>query len=295
MEKTNTRKDEIRYITSDPKRMLNRFICRDVVKKWNESFLLENGEITDVERSELLFQKGTYIDHDIHAKIRFYMAAGDIKEVEVSNQNRKGVLLENNFLHLYKATASIADKKQKFLLYATSINNANDILTDYIELNRHGGFFITKIEETENCYVIIDKVDIETAQEAIDRAYIKDQISGEEYSSAQVDITGIEPDFTKMNFYLIISRIIQQDTTTEFEENKQTFIVQTYTASRANILIEQKIREIEEKRYDDSLKHPDRTHEKREVSSYIEECKVLPINTFIPREFSVAYFNDDEK
>lgn len=171
-----TRKSEIRYTTADPKKMLGRFICRRVVKKWKEAFLLDTGEVTEVERSELLFDKGTYIDHDIHAKIRFYIDAGDIEEIEVSNQNRKGVLLENNFLHLYKCVANISDKKHTFLLYATSLHNANTIITDYIELNRQGGFFIVEIKEIDNCYVIIDNVDIKSARESIDRAYLKDEI-----------------------------------------------------------------------------------------------------------------------
>lgn len=283
-----TRKSEIRYTTADPKKMLGRFICRRVVKKWKEPFLLDNGEVTEVERSELLFDKGTYIDHDIHAKIRFYIDAGDIEEIEVSNQNRKGVLLENNFLHLYKCVANVSDKKHTFLLYATSLHNANTIITDYIELNRQGGFYIVEIKEIDNCYVIIDNVDIESARESIDRAYLKDEIDGEEYVNAQVDITGTEPDYTKMNFYQITARITQRTSTTDLDEQTQTVIVHTYTATRANLLIEQHLRKMEEERYKKYLERGE-PYEKREIISYIEESKTLPIGTFVPMEFSRVY------
>lgn len=295
-EKVCTRHDEIRYVTSDPKRMLNRFISRNVIKTWEEACLLENGEVATVERSELLFEKGTYIDQDVNAKIRFYMAAGDIKEVEVSNQNRKGTLLLNNFLQLYRAIANISDRKVAFLLYATSVVNAHEILTDYIELNRQGGFFISKIEEVENCCVICDDVDVESARDEINRAYCRDEISGDEYVNAQVDIAGAEPDLSKMSFYQITARITQRDKTQEFEEKSQTFIVHTYTATRANILIEQFLRENEEKRYwRERERHPDCSHEKREIRSFIEEAKILPFKSFIPREFSMAYTDDNEK
>lgn len=290
-DKTITRKDEIRYTTSDPKKMLGRFICRRVVKKWNEVYLLDTGDTTEIERSELLFDKGTYIDHDVHAKIRFYMEAGDIDEIEVSNQNRKGVLLENNFLHLYKGIANISDKKHVFLLYATSLINANTILTDYIELNCQGGFYIVEIKEVDNNYVIIDNVDIESARESIDRAYLKDEIGGEEYMNAQVDITGIDPDYTKMNFYQIVARITQKTSTTEIEEQTQTVIVHTYTATRANLLIEQHLRKLEEERYKSYLAKGE-NYDKKEISSYIEESKTLPIKTFVPTEFSRAYQDD---
>lgn len=290
-EKIATRKDEIRYITSDPKKMLGYFICRNVVKRWQETFLLENGDATTVERNELLFEKGQYIDQDTLAKIRFFIQAGDIKEVEVSNQNRKGSLLVNNYLQLYKAAANIADKKHTFLLYATSVKSADTILTDYIELNRKGGFYITKIEEVDNNYVITDNVDIESARESIDRAYIKDEISGEEYANSQVDITGTEPDFTKMNFYQITARITQREGKSDLEEQTQTVIVHTYTATRANLLIEAHLRKIEEERYTKSLEKGT-PHQKREITSYIEEAKTLPIGTFIPMEFSKAYQDD---
>lgn len=291
-DKVITRKDEIRYTTSDPKKMLGRFLSCNVVKKWIEDFVDKSGQVQSVERNELLFEKGTYISQDILAQIRFYMQAGDVKTVEVSNQNRKGVPLFNNFLHLYKAVANISNKKNTFLLYASSLPNANEILTDYIELNRQGGFYITRIEEIDNCFVITDNVDIESARAAIDRAYIKDEIDGEEYLNAQVDITGTEPDYTKMNFYQITARIIQRSATTEFDEQTQTFIVHTYTATRANMLIEQQLRELEEKRYRESLKHTDRSHEKRDVASYIEESKTIPIGTFVPMDFSRAYQNE---
>lgn len=286
-----TRKDEIRYTTSDPKRMLGRFICRRVVKKWKEVFLLDTGDTTEIERSELLFDEGTYIDHDIHAKIRFYMEAGDIKEIEVSNQNRKGKLLENNFLHLYKCVVNISNKKHSFLLYAKSIINANTILTDYIELNRQGGFYVVEIKEVDNNFVIEDSVDIKSAQKSIDLEYLKGEIDGETYVNAQVDITGTEPDYTKMSFYQIEARITQRTSTTEIAEQTQTVIVYTYTATRANLLIEQHLRNLEEERFKSYLEKG-KVYEKREIYSYIEECKILPIGTFIPKEFSRVYENE---
>ena len=121
-DKVITRKDEIRYTTSDPKKMLGRFLSCNVVKKWIEDFVDKSGQVQSVERNELLFEKGTYISQDILAQIRFYMQAGDVKTVEVSNQNRKGVPLFNNFLHLYKAVANISDKKIRSYGLFTSIS-----------------------------------------------------------------------------------------------------------------------------------------------------------------------------
>lgn len=56
-DKVITRKDEIRYTTSDPKKMLGRFLSCNVVKKWIEDFVDKSGQVQSVERNELLFEK----------------------------------------------------------------------------------------------------------------------------------------------------------------------------------------------------------------------------------------------
>nr|UWI14550.1 MAG: hypothetical protein [Bacteriophage sp.] len=76
-----TRKNEIRYVTSDPSKMLNKYLAKRVIKTWEESFIDEDtGETVNIERNEVLFERGTLIDQDILAKIRFSMEADGIKE-----------------------------------------------------------------------------------------------------------------------------------------------------------------------------------------------------------------------
>ena len=62
------------------------------------------------------FDRGSLIDQDLLAKIRFSMEADGIKEVEVSSQKRLAFENENKFLYPYLAQAQIGDKKYKFLL-----------------------------------------------------------------------------------------------------------------------------------------------------------------------------------
>lgn len=81
-EKIETKKDEVRYTTSDPKRMLNRFLVKDVFRKWTENFFDEDtGEVCSIERSELLFERGSYLDKETISRIMFYMQEGSITEV----------------------------------------------------------------------------------------------------------------------------------------------------------------------------------------------------------------------
>lgn len=84
-----TRKTEQRYVTSDPTKMLNMYLSKSVYKTWSEDFIDEDTQETiTIERNELLFTRGTLIDQDTLAQIRFSMEADGIKEVEVSNQKR---------------------------------------------------------------------------------------------------------------------------------------------------------------------------------------------------------------
>ena len=84
-----SRKTEIRYVTADPARMLGKWVARRALKSWTEEFMDKStGKTVSVERSEVLLERGTYIDRDMLSSIEFMMREGSLKEVEVSNQNR---------------------------------------------------------------------------------------------------------------------------------------------------------------------------------------------------------------
>ena len=73
------------------------------------------------------------------------------------------------------------------------------------------------------------------------------------------------------------------------EEYNQTFIVHTFSAVRANLIIEKYLRDRQEERYLESLKNPDNKFVKKQISSFIEESKIINVGGFIPKLFSEAY------
>ena len=217
-----TRKTEIRYVTSDPKKMLNMYLAKRVLKTWEESFIDEDtGETVTIERNEILFDRGTLIDQDTLAKIRFSMEADGIKEVEVSNQNRLAFENENKFLYPYLAQAQISDKKYKFLLYATGLENACLILKDYIELNYQFGFTLTMIKEFDSCVILTDNLKERKVDDA-SLAYLKNEITMAKYVDKK--------------FYQIETKITFTDGENE-DERVQTFVVNTFNVDRAMMLI----------------------------------------------------------
>ncbi len=155
-----TRKNEVKYLTLEPKQLLNKYIAKRVLKKWQETFVDEDtGEVTPIERKEILYDRGTKIDQDILARIRFDIESGDItEEIEVSNQPRVAFEVKNECLYPYIAQVRIKDKKKKFLFYSTGIEMSLEILKDFIELNYTDGFFISMVKEYDSCVILIDNL-----------------------------------------------------------------------------------------------------------------------------------------
>lgn len=295
-----SRKTEIRYVTDDPGKMLGKWVARRALKTWTEEFTDEDtGETVSIERSEILLERGTYITQDVLCSINFMMSEGSLKQVEVSNQNRQGILLENRSLFPYKAVAKIDGRRKSFLLYANSIANALVIMVDYIELNYKGGFEITDIKEMEYCVVIIDRLkSAEARKYELDVAYVKGEMSMEDFVEATCDnIVKGNPDAEDIEdekketkkFYQIGAHVVLHNDKEGDIEEDHTFIVQTVSAVRANMLIEKWLRDQQEERFKESLKHPERTFVKYQINSFIEESKIIPIGCFIPVEFSKVY------
>lgn len=299
-----SRKTEIRYRTDDPGKMLGKWVARRALRTWTEDFVnQETGETEHVERSEILFERGTYIDQDVLCSIRFRMQEGSLTELEVSNQNRKGILLANSSLFPYKAVARIDDKRKSFLLYATSVANALTILVDYIELNYRGGFTISEVKEMDYCVVLIDTLkSADDRKLELETAYLKGDISMKTFVEATIEkIEEGNPDAEEtkeekqgMKFYEIGAHVVLENEKEGGSEEDHTFIVQTVSAVCANKLIEKYLRDKQEERYLESLNHPERTFVKYDIHSNIETSKIIPVGCFIPVEFSEVYNGEDD-
>lgn len=272
-----TKKNEIRYKTLDPRRLLNRYLVNSIKKKWNEDFSDEDtGEIVSIERSELLFDKGMLIDQDTLAKIRFSIEAGEITEdIEVSNQLRMAYERPNETMFPYIVQAEVGDKKQKFLLYATSLDMALLVAKDFIELNCDDGFTIIMAKEFDDCIILLDNL----TEYKTDKS---DDLPDTDDEEDECDKAECKNELKK--FYQIESRIIYQSTGEHF----YTFLVHTFNGDRAMLLINNYLKEKEEERASEARRNGN-IYEIEEIHAGVETSKIVPIGRFIPREFSEAY------
>lgn len=137
--------------------MYSRYIHKTVLRKFTEDFMdADTAEFIEVERSSILFERGTYIDREVLAQINFYMQTGDIKEVTVSDQCRTGFLLETMRPILYTVTVEGGPKmkKSKILIHARTAKEAIDITADWSELNYTTGFKIKALKAFSDCIYI---------------------------------------------------------------------------------------------------------------------------------------------
>ena len=288
-----SRKTEERYFTSDPKKMLGRYLVNKLCRTWTETFMDEDtGDTVPVERREVLFEKGTQITQDNLAKIRFYMAEGSVKEVEVSNQRRVCYETKNERLYPYMAQVSIGDKKHKVLLYATGVENAITIIKDYVELNFEGMFDILMVKEFESCIVLLDK--LKGMKYSFERDFCSGKISAEEFLqelALQVDEEEREKEQEERKtkkWYKINSKIVtankEGDERTEFFQ----FVVNSTSAERANMLINVYLKQKQDEERQRATEKGN-VFDEELITAAIEESAIIPIGVFIPKEFSEVY------
>src|ERR1035437_2859576 len=264
-----TKFTEITYKTSDPKLMINKYTVDRVLKSWKEDFVDEDsGQVVTIERNEVLFGRGTLIDQDILAQIKFHMECDEIDGVEVSNQRRVAFEHENTYMRPFVAVADIDGKKNKLIFYATKIITAVIVLKDYIELNYLSGFIITSIKEFDTSLILIDNLK---------------KVNKEE-SGENVDDADEEPGSDQKKFYQI-------DFNVEVDGNQvttNTAVVQTFNVDRAMMLINDYLIKNEKRRADQARQH-DREYTVQVYTTTIECAKPIPVGVFIPRDFSEAY------
>ncbi len=141
---TKTRKDAYVFETSEPAEMIGYYLAERLTKSWTEDFMdSDTGEIVSIVREEVLMRRGQLITPEEAATISFFIQAGDGTEpVKLTNQRRQAEEYNGMDLKPYKVTASINDKRHKFILEAQTVELAMEVARDWIELNYSGSFTI---------------------------------------------------------------------------------------------------------------------------------------------------------
>lgn len=151
-----TRKDETIITTTDPSEMLGKYLVNPIFRKWYEPFIDDDsGELIEVERHEIVLERGTYLDGEQIAVINFHMQTDDLTEVKVSNQKRIGKFATGFGVHPWCVTV-LLHKKHKYLCLARNIWQAIEIVEDYCEQKFDIVFDIVSAKEFKQHIFIFD-------------------------------------------------------------------------------------------------------------------------------------------
>lgn len=154
--KIQTKFNENIITTSNTDEMYGKYLVKPLFRVWTENFLDgDTGEVIPIERNEMIFEKGTYLEEDQLAVINFHLQAGDLSEVTVSDQKRVGVLSVGWHIQPWCVTVQL-QRKHKYLLLARNILQALEIVEDYIELHCDTSFSITSAKEFKDHIFIFD-------------------------------------------------------------------------------------------------------------------------------------------
>lgn len=293
MKQVETRKSEVRITTLELKKMLNKYICKRVLKKWNETFVDEStGETHVIERTQVLYERGTLVTKDVLSKIQFDIEAKEITEpIELSNQCRDGYEFEQTALVPWAAKVLVGDKNIKYLLYASSIENVIEILRDYVELNCTGGFSITEAKEFTSCIILTDTLSDKMKGSDIDKEYLKGNIDFETYCNARTENIEEEKSDSqneaKKFYQLDLLLKYSQDDGIE-GEYPATFVVHTLNVDRAMLIINAYLNAHEAKNKRLCEEKGEEFHAKT-FDLTIDKAVPVPFGCYIPKEFSLAY------
>lgn len=148
MKKIIARFNENTTQTLNVKEMVGMYLAENVIKLWQEDFAdEETGEIVSVERTEVLFSKGTLVTNDLASRIQFSIDAEEItKPIMLTNVNRKSQLYALNSYRPIMVHISTGLAKPWILLWADSFVHAMEVASDYMEQISNDGFSIFEIK-----------------------------------------------------------------------------------------------------------------------------------------------------
>ena len=77
--------EDIKVIeTNKPEEIFHKYLAENAVKTWTENFVdQDTGETVSIERYEVIFDRGTYIDESLLPKIMFSIQSEELKTVKV--------------------------------------------------------------------------------------------------------------------------------------------------------------------------------------------------------------------
>ena len=117
--------DDIKVIeTNKPYEIIHKYLAECAVKTWTENFIdQDTGETVPVERHEVIFDRGTYIDESLLPKIMFSIQSEELKTVKVCD---KKPLAKRHNMQVRRYIVKLSDGLHNCNVYTTRAKTPED-------------------------------------------------------------------------------------------------------------------------------------------------------------------------
>lgn len=210
---TKTRKDALVFETDQPAAMIGYYLAEPLTKTWTEEFMdSDTGEIVSIDRQEIILRRGELITPEQAQSISFYQQSGDITNpVKLTDQRRQAEEYNSPSLKPYKVTASINNKRHKFILEAQTVEQAMEVARDWIELNYNGAFTIIGATALSNVILLNSNFERFKADGETEEVSGTGESDGETtryyMADAEVTINYLEDEPSEHNFTFIVKTL----------------------------------------------------------------------------------------
>ena len=283
-----TRYSEIKYRSNQPVQMVGKYTAERVLRTYTEDFIDEqDGQIHSIERHETIISKGEQITNDMVPKILFYMQEGGLKDVLVSNQNRKVEPYTRPHLVPYIVTVRVGRQPKKVIVQANSMRMALQIVADHTELKDSGDYYEITSAKMASEFIIIEdtlrkleREEMRANQDPMDRDLKQELIEKKKDE---------EEEQNEINrYYQIDARVgVTIDENDRDTQMPHSFLVKVQDADLAKVLITKWIRK--------NLREKGKDADKAKIELTLDEAVIFNCTRVIPREFSHVYMDHEEE
>ena len=221
--------------TNKAEEMLHKYLAESAVKTWTENFVdQDTGEKVPVERHEVIFDRGTYIDESLLPKIMFSIQSEELKTVKVC-ENKP--LAKRHNMQVRRYIVKLSDGLHNSNIYTTRAKTPEDaaqMVCDYYTIyglpNLSGNFSV--IDSSTTGLRLLYKEDL--GEEYWDDMYKKrhEVLEGKVYNADRV----LPPPFQNDRFFKVSVCSWDEDER-KFNKSTSNYIIPALTLEDAERLM----------------------------------------------------------
>lgn len=237
--------------TNKPEEMLHKYLAERAVKTWTENFIdQDTGETVPVERHEVIFERGTYIDESMLPKIMFSIQSEELKTVKVC-ENKPLVKRDN--MNVRRYIVKLADASHNCNVYTTRAKipeDAAQMVCDY--------YTIYGLPTLSGNFSVIDSA--ATGLRLLYKEEFGEEYWDDMYQTRHVVLESLvnntdkvlPPPFSQNRFFKV-SVCLWDEAEGKFSKSTSNYIIPALTLEDATTLMKNYLNEMDNRRGHESL------------------------------------------